>query len=73
MKMTFEKTWHFGGKPSGVCRRYFTVGLSLNDWGLPLHVEAVKPYTAVDPHHDDERWVTQVIITVLCFYVGVEW
>jgi hypothetical protein len=36
-------------------------------------VEAVKPYQEVDMNHEDERWITQVIITVLCFYVEIEW
>lgn len=63
-----EKTWHKG-------ERCLTIGLSLNSWAFPLHVDACKPYTHSDPDPVtlDERWAKQVIITVLCFYVGIEW
>lgn len=66
MKMTLEKAWYKG-------ETCLTTGLSLNNWGLPLHIEAVQPYTTVATTTKPERWKNQVIITVLCFYVGVEW
>lgn len=73
MKMIRSKRWHFGGRPSGIGRHYLTLGISLNQWALPLHVDACQPYTAIDLDNDDERWVTQVVVEVLCFYVEVEW
>jgi hypothetical protein len=73
MRMIFSKTWHAGGRPSGIGQHYLTVGLSLNQWALPLHFEARQPYTTLDPDNDDERRVTQVVFEVLCFYVEVEW
>ncbi|MBA7639534.1 hypothetical protein ES703_47193 [subsurface metagenome] len=49
------------------------VGLSLNSWAVPLHIDACKPYTRVDPETQDERWVTQIIITLFCFYMDILW
>ena len=48
-------------------------GLSLNDWAIPLHIFAGKPFTKpTDIADQDERWVIQVVITILCFYVAIE-
>lgn len=49
------------------------VGFSLNDWALPLQIEACKPYTAYNPKTRDERWVAQIIVTFLCFYLDARW
>lgn len=46
----------------------FAKGLSINDWALPLHIFAGKPYTG-----QDGRWVTQIVITFLCFYLAITW
>ncbi len=43
-------------------------GISINDWALPLHIFAGKPYT-----DDNSRWMTQVVISFFCFYLAVEW
>ena len=43
------------------------VGISINDWALPLHIFAGKPFT-----DENDRWVTQVIISILCFYLMIE-
>lgn len=64
--MVKEKTWHRG-------ETFLTVGISLNDWGLPLHIEAVHPYTTVATENTPARWKKLVVLTFLCFYVGVEW
>jgi hypothetical protein len=64
--MTLEKTWHRG-------ETYLSAGLSLNNWGLPLHIEAVRPYTTIATTAKPARWKKQVIVTILCFYVGIEW
>jgi len=42
-------------------------GLSLNDWALPLHIFAGRPFT-----DENDRWVIQVVITFLCFYIAFE-
>jgi len=48
-------------------------GASLNDWALPLHIFAGKPFTRpVDVDTDEGPWVIQVVITILCFYVAIE-
>lgn len=48
-------------------------GASLNDWALPLHIFAGKPFTEpVEFDQEDGRWVIQVVITILCFYVAIE-
>ncbi|MBA7480510.1 hypothetical protein ES707_15971 [subsurface metagenome] len=44
-------------------------GLSLNSWALPLCIDACKPYT----DGDSERWVTQIIITLFCFFLNIEY
>ncbi|MBU0777582.1 hypothetical protein KKF82_04930 [Patescibacteria group bacterium] len=49
------------------------VGLSWNNWAIPLHIEACKPYTAFNPQTQDERWVAQVVITIFCFYLDARW
>ena len=64
--MIWSKTWHRK-------ETFLEVGLSLNDWALPLHVEARQPYTIRPTSTQPERWKSNVIITVLCFYVGIEW
>jgi hypothetical protein len=51
----------------------FEAGWSINDWALPLHIEACRPFTTIDPKSDDARWVTQVEITFLCFYLAIRW
>jgi hypothetical protein len=66
MKFVTEKNWHRG-------ETWLTVGLSLNDWALPLHIEAIRPYTTMATPTQPERWKSQVVFTVLCFYAGVEW
>ena len=43
-------------------------GITLNDWAIPLHIFIGKPFTT-----SDGGWVTQVVITVLCFYVAFTW
>ena len=48
------------------------VGLSLNDWALPLDIEACRPYTAVNPDTLNEQWVIQIILTLFCFYLNIE-
>jgi len=51
-------------------------GWSKNDWAIPLHVWAGKPYTAAclkSPGKEDELWVTQVVITLFCFYLDIQW
>lgn len=48
-------------------------GVSLNDWALPLHIFAGKPFTRPRNVNDPvEQWVTQVVVSFLCFYVAVE-
>lgn len=49
------------------------VGISFNDWALPLHIEACKPYTAYNRKTSDERWVAQVIVTFFCVYLDARW
>ena len=44
------------------------VGKSLNDWALPVHVFVGKPYTDCN-----DRWVTQIVVTILCFYLAITW
>jgi len=61
--MIWSKTWHRK-------ETFLEVGLSLNDWALPLHLEACRPYTTSTK---PERWKNDIIITVLCFYVRIEW
>lgn len=43
-------------------------GISINDWAIPLHLFIGKPYT-----DSKDRWVTEIIITILCFYIVVRW
>jgi len=48
-------------------------GLSLNDWAIPLHIFAGKPFTRpVGVDSEEEQWVIQVVITILCFYIAIE-
>ena len=61
-----DHTWNRG-------ETYIHVGISLNDWALPLHVSANQPYTTVATPTKPERWKSEVMIMVFCFYVGIEW
>jgi len=49
------------------------VGLALYDLGLPAHITVIAPYTRPIPGNRGERWVKSITITVLCFYLEVEW
>lgn len=60
--------------------RFYT-GISINDWAIPLHLTACRPYQrglntdVVNQANADAnyRWVTQVILSIFCFYLAVEW
>lgn len=43
-------------------------GISWNDWALPLHIFAGRPYA-----NADDKWVTQIIMTIFCFYLAFTW
>ena len=45
-----------------------SVGKSMNDWAIPFHVFAGKPYT-----DQNDRWVSQIVFTVFCFYLAITW
>lgn len=66
MKMGWSKMWHRK-------ENYLEVGLSLNDWALPLHVAFNRPYTTIPSPTQPERWKTEVMVTLLCFYLRFEW
>jgi len=46
----------------------FNAGLSINDWAIPIHLFAGRPYT-----DRNDRWVTQIVVTFLCFYIAITW
>jgi hypothetical protein len=63
----YKMIW-LGKKGSRRC--LLEIGLSLNDWAVPLSVSAIQPYTT---QNDPERWAKEVTVTLFCFYFSLTW